>query len=144
MWAIAGAPIIVATNILNMTDIMKTVLLNKDMIAVHQDALAQAGDRRGFASDPGCGTNNCQIWYATTALRRIHVAAVTVVECRSKNLQNGDIAAVMYNKDNNAHTMTLNFGEYSLTYLHDVRGLACLFGPRYDQPRMGWTHRLSL
>jgi alpha-galactosidase len=34
MWTIAASPIIVATNIMNMTDIMTEILLNADMIKV--------------------------------------------------------------------------------------------------------------
>lgn len=87
MWAIAASPIIVATNILNMTDIMTTVLLNADMIAVHQDAAAIAGDRRGFTNDPGCPAGYCQIW--------------------SRQLANGDWAGVMYNRDTVPHNITM-------------------------------------
>lgn len=34
MWSIVASPIIVATNIMNMTDIMQEILLNRDMINV--------------------------------------------------------------------------------------------------------------
>lgn len=90
MWSIAASPIIVGTNVMNMTAIMQQVLLNADMIAVHQDAAGMPGDRRGFTADPGCPPGYCQIW--------------------SRPLANGDVAAVMYNRDTSPHTITLPFG----------------------------------
>jgi alpha-galactosidase len=66
------------------------VLLNAAMLAVHQDPLGQPGDRRGYASDAGCGATSCQLW--------------------SRNLANGDVAAVLYNRgDAPVATMTFPF-----------------------------------
>jgi hypothetical protein len=39
----AAAPLIVSTDIRNMTSAMKAILLNTEIIAVQQDALAKAG-----------------------------------------------------------------------------------------------------
>lgn len=58
-------------------------------LQVHQDPLGQAGDRRGFANNPGCPAGYCQIW--------------------SRNLANGDVAAVLYNRDSTAHNITMDF-----------------------------------
>ena len=65
MWTVVASPIIFATNPLNFTDIMKEVLLNMDMLSIHQDAAGIAGDRRGFASNPGCAKTQCQLWSRT-------------------------------------------------------------------------------
>eukprot|EP01116_Phalansterium_solitarium_P022797 TRINITY_DN7661_c2_g1_i1.p1 TRINITY_DN7661_c2_g1~~TRINITY_DN7661_c2_g1_i1.p1 ORF type:complete len:439 (+),score=160.98 TRINITY_DN7661_c2_g1_i1:1132-2448(+) len=66
IWAIASAPLIVSTDIRNMTAIMQEVLLNKELIAVDQDPLGKAGDQ---LSSIRCGTGNgvngngtCQVW----------------------------------------------------------------------------------
>lgn len=61
MWCIIASPLIVSTNIRNMTAIMKEVLLNADLIAVSQDPLRQAGGRLGFSDCPQ-GRQYCQIW----------------------------------------------------------------------------------
>jgi len=37
MWCVMGSSLIVATDIRNMTDIMKQALLNKELIEVNQD-----------------------------------------------------------------------------------------------------------
>lgn len=45
MWAIMGAPLIVATDVRNMPSWKSQLLLNKDIIAVNQDALRAPGFR---------------------------------------------------------------------------------------------------
>lgn len=89
MWTVAASPIFVATNVMNMTGLMASILLNKDILSIHQDPLGAAGDRRGFTADPGCGAGMCQIW--------------------SRPLANGDVFAVLYNRDTAAHGITLDF-----------------------------------
>jgi len=90
------------------------VLLNKDMIAVHQDPLAVPGDRRGFTADPGCAQGYCQIWCAASDTLAMCCTlpqlARTVAVRRSRPLANGDLAAVMYNRGTASQTITLNFG----------------------------------
>eukprot|EP00039_Didymoeca_costata_P003262 m.66428 g.66428 ORF g.66428 m.66428 type:complete len:441 (-) comp11805_c0_seq2:144-1466(-) len=73
LWAIAGAPLLVATDIRNLTAIQRKVLLNKHVIEINQQAV-QAGGRVGFdescVSIPRqCGFTNelhyshtCEIW----------------------------------------------------------------------------------
>lgn len=78
MWAIAASPIIVATNVANLTGIMQQVLLNADMIAVHQDPLAIAGDRRGFTSDPGCPAGYCQLCMCAAVVLRWGVTVMAL------------------------------------------------------------------
>eukprot|EP00035_Acanthoeca_spectabilis_P031271 m.13360 g.13360 ORF g.13360 m.13360 type:complete len:168 (+) comp4650_c0_seq1:939-1442(+) len=43
-YVIAASPLIIGTDIRNMTTIMKSILLNKELLAVNQDYLAPAGD----------------------------------------------------------------------------------------------------
>ncbi|KJE96390.1 alpha-galactosidase [Capsaspora owczarzaki ATCC 30864] len=43
-WALFAAPLIVATDIRNMTDVKQSILLNPEVIAINQDAFAIAGD----------------------------------------------------------------------------------------------------
>jgi alpha-galactosidase len=50
-WALWSAPLIVSTNIYNMTDEKKSILMNAEVIAVDQDPLHTAGDRLANNSD---------------------------------------------------------------------------------------------
>ena len=70
-WAIFGGPMIVATDVRNMSAWKRSVLLNEEIIAVSQDALVSPGFRgRGAAG----GT---QVW--------------------ARQLANGDQAVILYN-----------------------------------------------
>ena len=61
MWVMVASPLIVASDLRNMSSIQKKVLLNKDMIAIHQDRLGRGGNRIGY--DDSCGElNACQVW----------------------------------------------------------------------------------
>jgi len=88
MWALWSAPLIVATEIRNMTDFMKSVLLNKEIIAINQDKLAIPGDRIGFwpCSE---GDHICQLW--------------------TKQLAGGDYALLLYNAGKKSNSITFDF-----------------------------------
>jgi len=87
MWVLAASPLIVATDVRNMTDIMKQILLNKEVIAIHQDSLAQAGQRVGTWNCSESGA--CEIW--------------------ARPLESGQKFVVLYNKGTQTHSITLNF-----------------------------------
>ena len=73
-WALWASPLIVATDIRNMSARKREILMNPEVIAVDQDPLGHAGDRRANA------TSGAQVW--------------------SRNLANGDVAIVLYNAHN--------------------------------------------
>jgi hypothetical protein len=73
LWALWAAPLIVATEIRNMTDDKRSILLNAEVIAVNQDPLGVAGDLVANVSD-------AQVW--------------------SKPLTGGAQAVVLFNNDN--------------------------------------------
>ena len=52
IWSIYQSPLIVSTAVNNMTDIMKELLLNKDILSLHQNTEHPAGKHRG--GDKGC------------------------------------------------------------------------------------------
>eukprot|EP00117_Sycon_ciliatum_P025328 scpid76498/ scgid21046/ Alpha-galactosidase; Alpha-D-galactoside galactohydrolase; Melibiase len=90
MWCIMASPLLVATDIRNMTDVMKATLLNKELIAVNQDKLGVGGDKVGNWNCSG-NASLCQLW--------------------AKPLVNGTFAIAVYNKDDNeAHNITFDFG----------------------------------
>jgi len=72
-WTLWSAPLLIATDIRNMSDQMRFIIANKEVIAIDQDELAQSGERVVNNTDGG------QIWY--------------------KNLTNGDKALILYNSN---------------------------------------------
>jgi alpha-galactosidase len=92
IWSIASSNLIVATDIRNLTSVMKQVLLNKEIIEVNQDYPGVGGNRVGFSNCTESPTA-CQIW--------------------AKPLSDGTYAVALYNsgKDDNTiyfDTRTLN------------------------------------
>lgn len=70
-WSLWSAPLIVATNIFNMTAQKQSILTNPEVIAVNQDALHTAGDRLANYSD------KTEVW--------------------ARPLANGDHAVILFN-----------------------------------------------
>jgi alpha-galactosidase len=87
IWVLAASPLIVATDVRNMTSIMKDILLNKEVLAIHQDSLGQAGQRVGTWNCSEAGA--CEIW--------------------ARPLESGQKFAVLYNKGTASHGITLDF-----------------------------------
>lgn len=75
-WSMWSAPLIVATNIRNMTAEKKSILMNAEAIAVDQDPLARGGDRVWFDN-----TTHAQVWSKQMANNR---AAFVLFNPRSK------------------------------------------------------------
>lgn len=93
MWVMGGSPLLVATDIRNMTTIMKTVLLNKEMIGISQDKMGKVASRVGFASD--CAEkNSCQVW--------------------GRPLSDGSHAVALYNNGSSRSDITLEFSMIGL------------------------------
>eukprot|EP01084_Bolivina_argentea_P123815 219414_1 len=91
MWAIINSPLLVATDVRNMTDIMKFVLLNKDVISVNQNAKYAAGNIVASQTrncDPQ-QKHACQVW--------------------AKQLDKNSAAIVLYNYGTEAHSITVDF-----------------------------------
>ena len=73
-WALWSAPLLVSTDVRKMSKDKSTILKNKEVIAINQDALATAGDR--VFVGPGSG-GAVQVW--------------------ARDLANGDKCVVLYN-----------------------------------------------
>lgn len=80
LWAILAAPLIAGNDLANMTPETKSILLNKEVIAVDQDPLGKEGDR-AYASGP------LEVW--------------------TKPLQGGATAVALFNRLTGAARMTL-------------------------------------
>ena len=93
IFAISGSPLLVATDIRNMTDIMKKVLLNTEIIAVNQ----QVTPGGNVAYMWGCSgpKDICQVW--------------------TRKLDEDDrIAVVLLNIDDKQHGITLDFAQLDM------------------------------
>lgn len=80
LWAMLAAPLIAGNDLTNMSAETRSILLNKDIIAVDQDRLGRPGDR-AYAEGP------LEVW--------------------SKPLEGGDMAVALFNRIRGATRMTL-------------------------------------
>jgi len=82
-WALWSAPLIIATDLRNLTAQKKSIIMNPEVIAIDQDTLWTAGERLSNYTKSG---ERGQVW--------------------GKPLANGDWAVILYNPQNNA-TVTI-------------------------------------
>ena len=94
MWVVAASPLLVSTDLRNMTSIMKELLLNKQVLAVHQDLLGKAGDR--VATDAGCSM--CEVW--------------------ARPLSGGALAVALYNSGEDQATVSVSLSDLGLKTAH--------------------------
>ena len=80
LWALLAAPLIAGNDLSNMTPETKSILLNKEVIAIDQDPLGKQGDR-AYQTGP------LEVW--------------------SKPLSGGDIAVGLFNRTNSPAQITL-------------------------------------
>jgi alpha-galactosidase len=84
-WALFGGPMIISTDVRNMSAWKAGVVLNADILAVNQDAAVLPGTRVVFDN-----VTNTQVW--------------------KKPLANGDLAVIAYNKDDASNrTVAVNW-----------------------------------
>lgn len=97
-WALWSAPLIVDTDIRDMSDQKRSILMNKEVIAINQDSLITAGDR--VSGDNG----GLQVW--------------------SRDLANGDKAVVLFNSGLSAAPMGVTWAQLNCTATkYSVRNL---------------------
>jgi len=94
MWSIMAAPIMISSDVRNMSNETKELYLNKDMIAINQDSLGVQGHR---ISDK----QGKQIW--------------------TKPLKNGDIAVALLNNNSSTQTVECNFADLGVEGEVEVR-----------------------
>ncbi len=94
MWSIMAAPIMISSDVRNMSNETKELYLNKDMIAINQDSLGVQGHR---ISDQ----NGKQIW--------------------TKPLKNGDLAVALLNNNSSTQTVECNFADIGVEGEVEVR-----------------------
>ena len=96
LWAILAAPLLAGNDLSQMSPQTKSILLNKDVIAIDQDPLGKQGDR---------------------------VSAEGPFEVWSKPLQNGDIAIGLFNRGHDAEKMSLPLEQLGLTSSSKVHNI---------------------
>jgi len=96
LWAIFAAPLLAGNDVRGMSDNIKSILLNKEVIAVDQDAMGVQGRVAGQLND---------------------------VELYARPLNNGDSALVVVNRADAPTTLKLPWGEMHITAGTKVRDL---------------------
>ena len=94
MWSIMAAPIMISSDVRNMSNETKELYLNKDMIAINQDSLGVQGHRVSNVSGK-------QVW--------------------TKPLKNGDIAVALLNNNSSTQTVECNFADIGVEGEVEVR-----------------------
>ena len=94
MWSIMAAPIMISSDVRNMSNETKELYLNKDMIAINQDSLGVQGHR---ISDK----DGKQVW--------------------TKPLRNGDIAVALLNNNSSTQTVECTFADIGVEGEVEVR-----------------------
>ena len=101
IYAIAGSPLIVATDIRNMTDIMKKVLLNDEIIAVNQQDSTPVGNLLYYWSCDSKTKDVCQVW--------------------TRKLQDGSIAVCALNIDDESHGIKIEFDRLNMNWDNNTK-----------------------
>lgn len=96
LWAMLAAPLIAGNDLSTMSDATKAILLNKDVIAIDQDALGKQGHRVSKDGD-------YEVW--------------------ARPLSNGDTAVILLNRSKEGHIMTADWSALGLPAKADVKDL---------------------
>ena len=94
MWSIMASPIMISSDVRKMSNQVKELYMNKDMIAINQDSLGVQGHR--ISNDKGK-----QVW--------------------TKPLKNGDIAVALLNDNTSTQTIEVNFADIGVPGEVEVR-----------------------
>ncbi|WP_263377503.1 glycoside hydrolase family 27 protein [Granulicella paludicola] len=71
LWAVMGAPLIAGNDLSKMSDVTKSILMNREVIAIDQDALGKGGDRTLQLGD-------FSVWERPLSGKRLAIALVNV------------------------------------------------------------------
>ncbi len=96
LWAMLAAPLLAGNDIRTMSETTKAILMNRDVIAIDQDALGEEGHRVSRAGQT-------EVWM--------------------RHLENGDLAVALFNRGPDAANVTADWSSLGLTGKHEVRDL---------------------
>ncbi|MCQ2061946.1 MAG: carbohydrate-binding protein [Fibrobacter sp.] len=94
MWSIMAAPIMISSDVRKMSDKVKELYMNKDMVAINQDSLGVQGHRIS-------NVNGKQVW--------------------TKPMRNGDLAVALLNDNTSTQTVECNFADIGIDGEVEVR-----------------------
>lgn len=96
LWSLTQSPLFVATDIRNMTPVMKAALLNKEILRHHQDTRTPPGKRLHFY---GCSEfRKCSVW--------------------TRHLADGSVLVALYNAGTKNHTIEVRLEALNSTAKH--------------------------
>lgn len=113
MWSMLAAPLILGNDIRNMSEETKSIIMNKEVIAVNQDKLGVQGLR--FKKEDGL-----EFWF--------------------KPLEGGSWAFCILNRNNEPRTYTINWSDFNLTD-EEVSKLSTNFDTINYQIYDIWQHK---
>lgn len=97
LWSLYQSPLIVSTDVRNMTPIMNELLLHSRILEIHQDTRTPPGKRVGYSQTTGCESDLfgfvCQLF--------------------ARPLHDGTVLAALYNAADTAKNLTLPFTKVS-------------------------------
>jgi alpha-galactosidase len=96
LWVILAAPLLAGNDLTKMSDADKGILMNKDAIAIDQDALGRQGDRLYQSGD-------LDVW--------------------TKPLSRGRVAVGLFNRTSNTRDVSVDLGEIGFKSGADVRDI---------------------
>ena len=97
LWALLAAPLLAGNDLTKMTDETKSILMNRDVIAIDQDPLGRQGDR---------------------------VSAEGPFEVWSKPLKDGSVAVGLFNRGRDDESMALPpAAKLGLSSIHNIKNL---------------------
>ena len=118
LWSMVAGQILVASDVRAMTSDMRSILLNREMIAVHQDPMGVPGGRVAFVpcADPVSLPLSIIARTRTRAgagARSLPTATVKQSHCQLwlRPLANKSFALALYNSDGAAHSMDVHLAE---------------------------------
>ena len=95
-WSLIAAPLLLSVDVRSMSDEVKSILLNSEVIAINQDEAGIQGER--IKSD-----ENHEVW--------------------TKSLSDGSKAIILFNKKDNSTELTFNLSDLNLAGRYKVRDL---------------------
>jgi len=91
LWCLIKSPLLLANDLRTIPDEIWKIIANEELIAIHQDQLGQQGYKRTKTSDSIGKSDDPEVWAC--------------------DLQNGDVAVVLFNRSTRTQDMKVSFGD---------------------------------
>ena len=91
LWCLIKSPLLLANDLRTIPDEIWKIIANEELIAIHQDPLGQQGYKRTKTSNSIGKSDDPEVWAC--------------------DLQNGDVAVVLFNRSTRTQDMKVSFGD---------------------------------